>query len=77
MIEGVFPGTDRLQPVSASLTKALHYIETVPLEQLYSFTLREDVLEELCRVTTRLRKTVMDRMPNSLEMTNLYEEVNV
>ena len=74
--EGVFPGTERAGQVSGALYRALDHIERAPLKELYSFSLREDVLPELEEVTRRYRHMVMDRHLNSLDMIALYEGGN-
>lgn len=71
--EGVFPGAERLGPVSGALERTLSHIERAPLKTLYSFSLREDVLKELSDVTLRFRNMAMDRRLNSLDMVALYE----
>ena len=71
--EGLFPGADAVREKSASLDRALSHIETAPLQTLFSFTLREDVLRELAEITLRYRNMVMDRHLKSLDMIELYE----
>ena len=72
--EGVFPGAKRVGPVSGALERTLAHIEGAPLKALYSFSLREDILTELCEVTLRCRNMVVDRRLNSLDMITLYEK---
>ena len=72
--EGVFPGAERIAASSSgAIRKALSHIEQASLKSLYSFSLREDVLHELIRITGHCRGLVMDRHLKSLDMTQMYE----
>ena len=50
---------------------ALQYIVCIPLQKLYSFTVRPEILSQLDRVVGRLMEQALDRKIKSQEMLEL------
>lgn len=67
-VNGEFPGVPRDRRLEDSTVYALHYIETSPVERLYTFAVTDTVLEELTLVAEDYRKRFMDRSFKSLEI---------
>lgn len=67
-VNGEYPGVPRNRKLTESTIYALHYIETSPIEKLYTFTVTEEVLAELTSVAEEYRKYFMDRQFKSLEI---------
>lgn len=67
-VNGEYPGVPRNRKLTESTIYALHYIETSPIEKLYTFTVTEEVLTELTSVAEEYRKYFMDRQFKSLEI---------
>jgi DNA repair protein RecO (recombination protein O) len=72
-IEGEYPGIPTKEPIMESTRYAMDYIASSPLEKLYSFSLKEEVLDELDFVTKEYRKRFIDRPLKSLEMLETFE----
>ena len=47
---------------------ALQYVIQAPLQKLYTFLVKEEVLEEIQRLQDRIRKKYIDRRFKSLEI---------
>ncbi len=60
-------------PVNTSTLYALQYITSSGIEKLYSFSLTNDVLLELVRLTERYRKAYVDHTMKSEEMLHQLE----
>ena len=73
VIEGEYPGIPAKMMLSTSARYALDYIATSPLERLYTFTVTEDVLDEISAVSEEYRKKFVDRPMKSLEMLKTFE----
>ncbi len=72
-IEGEYPGGFEKRRLSDSAKYAMEFITTSPLEKLYTFSVSEEVLDELVYVTDEFRKTYIDRPMKSLEMLKTFE----
>ncbi|MBQ9513256.1 MAG: DNA repair protein RecO [Lachnospiraceae bacterium] len=74
MVEGEYPGLDmEPQELDAATVYSVHFIETAPIEKLYTFTVSDTVLEELDRFCVRLRRRFIDRPLKSLQMLETVE----
>jgi DNA repair protein RecO (recombination protein O) len=73
VIEGEYPGIPEGQKLLDSTRYAMGFITTSPLNKLFSFSLSEEVLEELDRITKEYRNTYIDRPLKSLEMLEIFE----
>ena len=67
-VNGEYPGVPQNRKLTESTIYALRYIETSPIEKLYTFTVTEEVLAELTSVAEEYRKYFMDRQFKSLEI---------
>jgi DNA repair protein RecO (recombination protein O) len=67
-IEGEFPGLPQNMKLNESTAYAIAYITESPLGKLFSFSLSDEVLAELCKVTEDYRKKFIDRPLKSLEL---------
>ena len=67
-IEGEFPGLPQNMKLNESTAYAIVYITESPLGKLFSFSLSDEVLAELCKVTEDYRKKFIDRPLKSLEL---------
>ncbi|MCR5671890.1 MAG: DNA repair protein RecO [Butyrivibrio sp.] len=72
-IEGEFPGTPAAGLLD-STRYSIEHIVTSPLEKLYSFTVSDEVLDEICAFTSKLRKTYIDRPLKSMDMLKSFDE---
>lgn len=68
IIEGEYPGVPDGIELSDSARYALSFIETTPLEKLFTFNLKEEALAELAKVTRLYRNKFIDRPLRSAEM---------
>ncbi len=68
MLNGEYPGLPQEGDWRESTRYALHYIETSTIEKLYTFTVTEDILQQLKQLTEIYRKRCMDREMKSLEV---------
>jgi DNA repair protein RecO (recombination protein O) len=71
--QGEYPGEPGDMRLSDSARYALQFISETPLEKLYTFSVTEEVLSELCRVTRLYRKKFIDRPLNSTEMLSTFD----
>ena len=71
-IEGEYPGVPQNTRLCESTKYAMDYITTSPLGKLFGFTVSEEVLDELDRVTVEYRKKYIDRPLKSLEMLDAF-----
>lgn len=62
-------------PVSPATIYTMQYIIGTPVEKLYTFTVSDEVLENLKDVMERYRNQYIDRRFKSLEILTLMEEV--
>lgn len=67
-VNGEYPGAPKNRILSESAFYTLDYIEKSSIEKLYTFTVSETVLEELCQVAEEYRKRFMDSSFKSLEI---------
>ena len=67
-VNGEFPGVPTDRKLEESTVYALKYIEESPIEKLYTFTVKENVLQELAQIAAEYRKRFMDRKFKSLEI---------
>ena len=68
VVNGEYPGAPMDITLDKSTLYALSYIEASPIEKLYTFTVKDSVLEELQFVADRYRKRFMDHNFKSLEI---------
>ena len=75
LIEGEYPGLD-MDPseLDPSTVYSVRFIETTPLEKLFTFAVSDTVMEELDRFSLRLRRRFIDRNLKSLAMLKEVEE---
>ena len=74
MVEGEYPGLDVAEhELDPSTVYSVHFIETAPVEKLYTFAVSEHVLEELDRFALRLRRRFINRPLKSLQMLETVE----
>ena len=66
MLNGEFPGPSYAGNISQTCEYTMNYIENTPLEKLYSFTLKQDALEELSRVSQYYCHQIMNTNFKSL-----------
>lgn len=67
-VNGEFPGVPTDRQLEESTCYALTYIQNSPIEKLYTFTVKEHILEELTEISTQYRKKIMDKEFKSLEI---------
>jgi len=68
VVNGEYPGPPTDRALDESTVYALNYIASSPVEKLYTFTLKEEVLTQLRQVAGQYRKRFMDREFKSLEI---------
>jgi len=73
VVNGEFPGLPTDRNVSDGCKYAIDFIVKTPVEKLYTFTLKEDVMAELKEMGSYYRKKVMDRNFKSLEILDGFE----
>ncbi len=74
-VEGEYPGIPEDMRLLEDSRYALEYIESSPLEKLYTFKVSDEVLSELCSVTSLYRKRFIDRPLKSTEMLATFDEL--
>lgn len=67
-IEGEYPGIPADRRLLDATMYTMDYIVKSPLEKLYSFTVKDEVLKELIEITDEFRRKFIDRPLKSLEM---------
>ena len=73
-IEGEYPGAPTGMQILDSTRYALSHIEQAQLEKLYTFNVSEEVLDELCRITSLYRTRFIDRTLKSMEMLATFDD---
>ena len=75
MTEGEFPGLDarERESCSSSMQYAVRFIEQSEIARLYTFCVREEILEELEAFSARLCRRFFDHEFRSLEILKLME----
>ncbi len=73
LIEGEYPGAPTDMAVSADCARALDYIENSSLEKLYTFTVSQEVLLELERITTAYIGRYIDRPLKAMDMLESFD----
>lgn len=68
VIEGEFPGIPTQQKINESTTYAIEYIAASSIEKLFTFTVKEEILQELRGITKIYCKMIFDRKFKSLEI---------
>lgn len=68
VVNGEYPGPPTDRTLDKSTVYALHYIATSTIEKLYTFTVNDNVLQELSRVAEEYRRRFTDREFKSLEI---------
>ena len=72
-IEGEYPGVPGDMELLEATKYAMDFIAETPLEKLYTFSVSEEVLDELCRVTRIYRNRFIDRPLKSTEMLATFD----
>ncbi len=72
VVEGIFPGLPNDRKWLAATEYAVDFIVKTPVEQLYTFTVSDEVLSELKQMNEIYRKRFYDREFKSLK---LFEEL--
>ena len=67
-VNGEYPGIPDDRELQESTVYALQYIEASPVEKLYTFTVKDRVLEELEQVSLAYRKRFLNHEFKSLEI---------
>lgn len=67
-VNGEYPGIPEDEPLNESTVFALQFIAGTSVEKLYTFTVKDEVLQELQVIADRYRKRFMDRQFKSLEI---------
>lgn len=67
-------GQKNVMRISPSTLYTLQFIVVTPLEKLYSFTVKEDVLTELIEVMHRCVDTYVDKRMKSLDMLEMVDK---
>lgn len=73
LIEGEYPGIPEDMHLLDSTRYALDFIVQTPLEKLYTFSVSEEVLEQLCAVTRGYRSRFIDRPLKSSEILSTFD----
>ena len=68
VVNGEYPGVPNNRRLDDSTVYAMNYIATSPIEKLYTFTVTDKVLQELCQIAEEYRKRFTDREFKSLEI---------
>ena len=68
VVNGEYPGIPTERQFSESAIYALSYIETSPIEKLYTFTVTDEVLAELKFAASKYRQRFMNYPFKSLEV---------
>ncbi len=68
MLSGEFPGLGAENTLMESTAFTIDYIMRTPVEKLYSFHVKTEVLQELGLYSRRMCKRVMDKNFKSLEI---------
>ena len=73
-IEGEYPGVPQNTEILESTRYALSHIESARLEKLYTFNVSDEVLNELCKITSLYRTRFIDRTLKSIEMLATFDD---
>ncbi|SCY61311.1 DNA repair protein RecO [Butyrivibrio sp. INlla14] len=73
LIEGEYPGIPDRAGILDSTRYAMNFITTSPLNKLFSFSLTDEVLDQLDIITKEYRQKYIDRPLKSLEMLETFE----
>lgn len=73
LIEGEYPGTPNRAGLLESTRYAMDFIAGSPLNKLFSFSLTDEVLQQLDLITKEYRNKYIDRPLKSLEMLETFE----
>ena len=73
LIEGEYPGIPENTRLLDSTRYALDFIAQTPLEKLYTFSVSDEVLDELCVVARGYRSRFIDRPLKSSEMLSTFD----
>ncbi len=73
-IEGEYPGVPQNTEILESTRYALSHIESAQLEKLYTFNVSDEVLNELCKITSLYRTMFIDRTVKSMEMIATFDD---
>lgn len=68
VVNGEYPGAPADKNLAKSTLYALNYIEKTPVEKLYTFTVTDEIFEELQSVAAEYCRRFMDRSFKSLEI---------
>lgn len=68
VVNGEFPGIPKDRKVSDGAAYTIDFITRTPIEKLYTFTVTDEVLEELKSISSAYCRKYMDRNFKSLEL---------
>lgn len=68
VVNGEYPGVPAGRELNESTVYALRFIEEAPVERLYTFLVKDEVLAELAGVAALYRRRFMDKQFKSLEI---------
>ena len=68
LINGEFPGLPDESKWQDSTIYAMHYMTTAPVEKLYTFVVKDEVMEQLIRITGEYLARYVDKRFKSLEI---------
>jgi DNA repair protein RecO (recombination protein O) len=74
LTEGEYPGAPTDRPILESTRYAMSYIESSPLSKLYTFNVSDEVLRQLCGITSEYRRKFIDRTLKSMEMLATFDD---
>ncbi len=72
--EGEYPGVPGDMELLEATRYALDYISETPLERLYTFSVSDEVLGQLCEVTRKYRNRFIDRPLKSAEILGTFDD---
>ncbi len=75
-INGEYPGVPEKKEGESYGTSTVHtmqYIVQTPLKEVYSFKVKDNVIQDLSEITESFRKRFLDREMKSLSMLSLFE----
>ena len=73
VIEGEYPGVPEKMQLAPDSIYTLDYIVRTPLEKLFTFSVSDEVLSQLCEISRLFRNRFIDRPLKSLEMLATFD----
>lgn len=75
VVNGEFPGIPTDIPLLDASKYAIDFIVNTPVEKLYTFAVKDDVLKELQDLSARYQKRYIDKKFKSLEMLETLKDI--